>query len=926
MNPVHSIMADLSDDKTYFLYWAKTDRSKESSPGTCHLLPYHCLDVAAVGSVLLRKNRPLLDFFTEHTGLDEQTFTGLACSFLALHDVGKFSEAFQGLQEDLLYQFRGRKKSKPYDHLHHDSLGFLLWRDRLAKQFCSVHLAEHEDLWDWQDFLEIWALACTGHHGQPPKGSDRPLLRWFLPENLAAAEAFSRFCGRFFLQDIVLAAPIDFQLWSRQMRCLSWWLAGFAVLCDWLGSNSDFFPLRSEPLDLENYWQEIALPAAERIIQNSDILPLPCSTPTTLSGLFPTIHTPTPLQAATAKIDIKQGAHLFILEDVTGAGKTEAAFMLLHRLMTEGRAEGAYFALPTMATANAMYQRTGAVYRQLYAEGSSPSLVLAHGSRHLMDGFVRSVLPASPNGQLGQAPAEDREAAVSCAAWLADNRKKALLAHIGAGTVDQALLAVLCSRHQSMRLLGLRNKVLIVDEVHACDAYMHQLLQVLLTFHAAAGGSAILLSATLPSAMREELLAAYAAGLGQHGPVHEKSGYPLLTLFTAGQLHELEIATRNEVRRKLSFTLFREEQEALDLILEKTRQGQCVAWVRNTVADAIESYTQLRTLLPQDRIQDKIMLFHARFALSDRLALEEQVLARFGKDGEATDRQGRVLIATQVIEQSLDLDFDCMISDLAPIDLLIQRAGRLRRHTRDRQGNPIDRPDERGAPTLHVLGPEPSDDAGAGWFSTLFPTAVKVYDDHGRLWLTARYLQENGQLRVPEDMRSAVEYVYGPDSEVRIPEGLVVQSREAETGAMTDRSLAKMNSINFAEGYTMPDHSWWDESVTPTRLGEPSIALRLAKWRDGRLRPWSAAEQNPWSLSEVSVRKRLAAEEAVPQNADCAAAMAALQEQWGGRRNFSLLVPLVEIEDGTWQGCVKNGQGEEVPVRYSPDTGLVLGG
>ncbi|MCI5142013.1 MAG: CRISPR-associated endonuclease Cas3'', partial [Candidatus Electrothrix sp. ATG1] len=357
-------------DRLYFKYWAKAERNEQADNPNFHLLPYHCLDVAAVGKVLLSRNRPLLEFFVENTGLDATTFVNTALYFLAIHDIGKFSDAFQGLREDLLCQLRGRKKSKPYD-LRHDSLGLLLWQEHLNEPFCAAHFPDQDDqdtLWDWQDFFEIWALACTGHHGQPPKGSDRPVARWFLPENIAAAEAFSRFCTTFFLSKVSYAAPEDFSAWNTQMRYLSWWLAGFAVLCDWLGSNSDFFHLHSEPLELETYWQEIALPKAEQIIRETDILPLATRTPAPLSEFFSFIKEPTPLQEEAEKMQLGSGPHLFILEDVTGAGKTEAAFMLLHRLMASGRAEGAYFALPTMATANAMYQRTGEVYKKLYAD------------------------------------------------------------------------------------------------------------------------------------------------------------------------------------------------------------------------------------------------------------------------------------------------------------------------------------------------------------------------------------------------------------------------------------------------------------------------------------------------------------------------------------------------------------------------------
>ncbi|MCI5167559.1 MAG: hypothetical protein D3903_16070 [Candidatus Electrothrix sp. GM3_4] len=161
---------------------------------------------------------------------------------------------------------------------------------------------------------------------------------------------------------------------------------------------------------------------------------------------------------------------------------------------------------------------------------------------------------------------------------------------------------------------------------------------------------------------------------------------------------------------------------------------------------------------------------------------------------------------------------------------------------------------------------------------------------------------------------------------LRIHQGLVQQSQEAETAAMTERSFARRNAICFEDGYSMADHEWWDESVTPTRLGEESISLRLARWQDGKLHPWFTAEKeiNSWSLSEVNVRKRLAAEEAVPEDKECARAMAALKKQWAGRQNFFLLVPLLETGEGVWQGCVQNEQGEKVVIRYSMDAGLAF--
>ena len=182
-------------------------------------------------------------------------------------------------------------------------------------------------------------------------------------------------------------------------------------------------------------------------------------------------------------------------------------------------------------------------------------------------------------------------------------------------------------------------------------------------------------------------------------------------------------------------------------------------------------------------------------------------------------------------------------------------------------------------------------------------------------------------MSIPADMRAAIEHVYSEQSEKGIPAGLVLQSQDAETDSMVQRSIARMNRVRFNNGYSMPDHDWWDETVTPTRLGEPSITLRLVKWQNEKLAPWSNAEKNGWSLSEVSVRQRLAAKEAIPRNRNLKAAIAGIKEQWSGRQqSFCLLIPMTKTDEGNWQGSVVNEKGEEITVRYSEDFGLELCG
>ena len=364
------------------------------------------------------------------------------------------------------------------------------------------------------------------------------------------------------------------------------------------------------------------------------------------------------MQAWAQTVPLAPGPLLAIIEDTTGSGKTEAALILAHRLMAEGRAHGLFFALPTMATADAMLPVSAPATGACVLPGSRPSLGLAHGQARLHEGF-RELDPrdAGTSDEIGEEEAEP--AGPSCAAWIADDRRKAFLAEIGAGTVDQALLAALPIRHAALRLLGLSRRVLIVDEVHAYHPYMRAELCGLLRFQAALGGSAILLSATLPQAMKRDLAEAFQCG-GRASLV--ALAYPLATLVGAGRMTEHAVAVRAEAVRRLPVRRLETVEQAAEAVRAASATGAAVAWIRNTVDDAILAHAMLRDCGPAT------LLFHARFALCDRAPLEQEVLRRFGRN--SAGRSG-IVVATQVIEQSLDLDFDLIVTDLAPIDLLI---------------------------------------------------------------------------------------------------------------------------------------------------------------------------------------------------------------------------------------------------------------
>lgn len=954
---------------SYHRFWAKT-AAAEAEGTPFHLLPYHNFDVAAVAQVLLTED-PLLQVRLQRLlRMDEGGLISLVRTLVALHDAGKFSERFQALSPKVASQLEAPVTDKEYT-VRHDTLGYGAWRDVLFPALWEEQRlglqTHHGDRWDWDDYFEALARPIMGHHGSPPRPDEwQTAPAQFSAQSREAMIEFARETAGFLFS----ADPFEGWDYSHVERAkqASWMLAGLTVVADWIGSNSDYFQFQTRPIPLEAYWAEHALPQAKAAVSKAGFLPPSVSSETGLEALFPDF-TPTPMQKYASEVPIRGGPMLFILEDVTGSGKTEAAATIAHRLMAAGKAEGLYVGLPTMATANAMYERLAEAYRRLFAEPGKASLALAHSARDLSGPFQDSIgleqtesRPDRPEGRGGtENGALTGEA--QCAEWLADGRKRALLAHVGVGTVDQALLGALPSDHQSLRLLGLGRNALIVDEVHAYDPYMQRLLEGLLRFQAALGGSAILLSATLPKAMRQSLVGAFCEGVGAKSPVLHGDKFPLATRIapeegsTKDSLASLETAVNEEeacldgakirrgYHRDVSVNLVYRKEDVIDRLAEEARKGRCACWIRNTVADARDGWEDVRDRFEETAGLDEelVGLFHARYCLSDRQAIEDRVLQHFGKESGPGQRAGRVLIATQVVEQSLDLDFDYMITDLSPIDLIVQRAGREQRHLRDSEGRPLegredreeDLKDGREGPELGVFGPPPVDDPEESWYVSYFPKAAYVYPHVGTLWRTVRMLDKKGRIRVPKEARALIEGVYGEAAEP-IPEPLQEAAREVREERKEDRSIATSNVLRFDRGYgsSVDQGRWTSEQRAPTRLGDPTTTIRLGRMSSGetnggeangreanggKIVPWASGE-NAWRKSELRVRSSMI--EAPPHRGRKRREAASEAEETmpdGGR--WSVLLALKE-GDGEWTGRAQDDEGTPVRVQYSPVTGL----
>lgn len=518
----------------FYAYWGKA--RPESEGAGFHLLVYHALDVAAVGRRLLEGDGRLLGRIARLSGFTAESLWTTLPFQLGLHDLGKFAEPFQDQQPDLVAQLQGARPSRACEH-RHDTLGYVLWSrwarkpeagedallERLHSITSRVGALGRTDL---GYLMAPWMAAVLGHHGRPPALPGPPRAA-FVPGSRSSRDA-----AAFALELRELLGPVglvaeseDLDLLLERVMRASWWVAGFTILCDWVGSDARFFGYESGPMPLADYWK-VALAAAGAAVERSGLTGARPRPFLGIQSLFPHVVEPSPLQAGAARVPLSAGPQLFVLEDLTGSGKTEAALALAHRLMEAGQGEGIYFALPTMATANAMAARVEPLLDRLF-DGQA-SFLLTHSGPRLTERDHLAV--AGPGPERSYGPNEQPEGGAAASAWLADGRKKALLAELGVGTIDQALLAALQSRHAALRLFGLQRRVLVVDEVHACDPYMLKVLGKLLEMHAALGGSAILLSATLPSAQRRELGASFERGLGRRGSgLTGSDAYPLLT-------------------------------------------------------------------------------------------------------------------------------------------------------------------------------------------------------------------------------------------------------------------------------------------------------------------------------------------------------------------------------------------------------------
>ncbi|MEO5347754.1 MAG: CRISPR-associated helicase Cas3' [Magnetococcus sp. YQC-9] len=518
---------------------------------------------------------------------------------------------------------------------------------------------------------------------------------------------------------------------------------------------------------------------------------------------------------------------LLILEAETGSGKTEAALWRFARLFAAGEVDALYFALPTRAAARQLHGRVQQAMRRLFGD-QAPEVVLAVPG-YLQAGEVTG--QALAGWEVRWDDDNGRAERLALARWAAEHSKRYLAAMVAVGTVDQVMLAGLQVRHAHLRGAALSRALLVIDEVHASDRYMTWVQQHLLKIHLERGGHAMLMSATLGCEARSQWLARRMNAPAPSFPEALAAPYP--AVWGMNRSHPLGVEpTGREKRVAMTLVPSWEAGEAAQRAIAAARAGARVLVIRNTVQAALGSFRAVRDAGGESllwRTAGGSSLHHSRFASEDRTLLDQSLETALSPHGVRTPG-GLIVIGTQTLEQSLDIDADLLITDLCPVDVLLQRIGRLHRHDRPRPAGFM-------SPTCVVLTPQegldrlaaPAFDNGLGSFRD----GGGVYRNLHACELTRRLVLDHPAWVIPAMNRFLVENATHPDRIKALkgekgPEWTTYWNRfsgigMAETGAANQVLLR--TELAFAVAPLFPDN----EERIRTRLGAEGARITFVE-------------------------------------------------------------------------------------------------
>ena len=854
--------------------WGKSDHGSGAN-----LLLQHLLDTAAVAECLwdhylsdgLRRS---LDRIAGGTGGGRQLLAFLC----GVHDLGKATPAFQAQQPDLAQavwaaglQVEGLPPRAARTWRHEVS-----GAKALLDAMTGAGWPRPQRSWVWP--------VIAGHHGRfpakaalgvpPSRGPAHGDARWHQVRQgvigrvvqAVGANGLDALCPE--------AVP------SRSVQLT---ISGVVIMADWIASQEELFtgvfnldrvtmPAARDraragwaALALDGGWRKLEPGPAESLVDRRFGYP------------------PRPVQATVLDaVQQMPRPGLVVVEAPTGEGKTEAALAAAEILAARSGASGVFIGMPSQATADQMFRRT-----REWVAGVSPGrqMALLHGRRRFSRAWTEMAAPSGTDpadvpldeyGQpeFGHAPAgvaedgPDPDAATAAAEWFL-GAKRGLLAPVVIGTIDQLLFAATRTRHVVLRHAGLSSKVVVLDEIHAADVYMYEFVAHALRWLGQGGVPAVLLSATLSPAQRQRLVDSYLQGATGETDLRAElptAGYPAVTTCSAAEdtpIH-VEVATAETWRpsRRVSVEILAEDPgdpdgRVAELVAARTRDGGCVLVIRNTVSRAQQTYQRL-----VDAMDDDIVLLHSRLVAGDRADRTAHAVEALGPAADARPRR-LTIVATQVAEQSFDIDVDLLITDLAPVDLLIQRIGRLHRH--DRPGTA--RPSALRAPRVVVTGMDPQPegppriDVGT---QAVYPPALLL-----RTAAQVARAESDGWL-LPSQAPALVAEAYGT-------EGVVPPSWRAELSVVEEAWMADgvRRAALAGEHLLVPEGHWTartlaglhdigstgsagdDELRARVRDGEDTLAVVLLRRTDRGMetmnRKWLglAGEHGPAVVDDV---------------------------------------------------------------------------
>lgn len=735
--------------KNYGILMAKTGKEAQEE-----WLPLwmHLRDTAGIMKCLVQKWTPKAVFCAAN--LEYEPFLKAAIFLAAVHDIGKATSYFQSV----ITKSCGEK----YEEI--TGRGFVV-----NKVYRAEGRTPHSYAGQWilqSDTTgfgvpQSLAMVVGAHHGRPmdlDPVDEEPDMILLYPVNFYGKETgeeakapWKEAWQDIFDQALKLAGLRtvgELPVLTMEAQIL---LSGLLIMADWIASNAVFLPL----LALDEYGDESLYP--KRVLDGWKRADFPQGWESNVNQMDEAefekrfIYSPNEVQRHMLEaVNQAESPGIFILEAQMGIGKTEAALGAAEVLSSRKQEGGIFYGLPTQATSNGLFPRLYQ-WAEKVSENTVNAVRLAHGSAKFHEEYYQLFMKGK--AQVDEDGQSSGKMVVN--AWFQGN-KRALLADFVLGTVDQFLMASLRRKHFMLRHVGLAGKVVVIDECHAYDAYMNEYLERSLQWMAAYGVPVILLSATLPFDRRRALTECYVKAYARYHLKKKKpdiaymqpgwernTAYPLLT-WTDGETVR-QVTFEQKVREKTVRVRYVDSvPEMIRLLEDKLKEGGCACIIVNTVKAAQKIYEECQKQMEQVHL----VLYHAQFTMPDRYEKERELLKKMGKDSSDKDRNRLILIGTQVLEQSLDYDADIMVTQLCPMDLLLQRMGRLHRHEREGGQGKGSRPGRLKNPECILLR-EGEDTYDKG--------TRAIYGDY-LLMRTRKLLPET--IKIPGDISPLVQKVY----------------------------------------------------------------------------------------------------------------------------------------------------------------------